>query len=125
MSIKALRRGTMHSPGCPCLSGEARSLPSAPVTEGRDKPLHKVQPCMQYQPQELFIVPQEMTGDVDVNGREIQTRCPRVLSKEAHINVQHSSPSELRCVKPLWFPKDQCDSVEPALERETGFLLSN
>lgn len=80
---------------------------------------------MQYQPQELFIISWEVTGDVDVNGREIQTRCPRALSKEAHINVQHSSPSELRCVKPLWLPKDQCDSVEPALEQGKGFLLAN
>lgn len=111
---------------CPCLPGEAaRSLPSAPVTEGRDRPVHEVQPCTQYQPQELFIVPQEVTGDVDVNGREIQTRCLRALSKGAHINVQHSSPSELPCVKPLWLPKDQCDSVEPALEQGKGFLLIN
>lgn len=80
---------------------------------------------MQYQLQELFIVPREVTGDVDVNGTEIQTRCPQVLSKQAHINVQHSSQLELRCVKPLWLPEDQSDSVKPAMEQGKGFLLAN
>lgn len=82
---------------------------------------------MQYQPQELFIVPREVTEDMDVNvnGREIQTRCPRALSKQARMNVQHSSQPELRCVKPLWLPEDQCDSVEPATEQGKGFLLAN
>lgn len=83
---------------------------------------------MQYQPQELFIVPREVTEDVDVknvNVREIQTRCPRALSKRARINVQHSSQPELRCVKPLWLPEDQCDSAEPATELGKGFLLAN
>lgn len=62
---------------------------------------------------------------MDVNGREIQTRCPRALSKQARMNVQHSSQPELRCVKPLWLPEDQCDSVEPATEQGKGFLLTN
>lgn len=62
---------------------------------------------------------------MDVNGKEIQSRCPQALSKEAHINVRHSSPSELCCVKPLWLPKDQSDSVEPALGQGKGFLFAN
>jgi len=62
---------------------------------------------------------------VDVNEREIQTRCPQALSKQAHINVQHSSHPELRCVKPLWLPEDQRDSIEPATEQGKGFLLAN
>lgn len=57
--------------------------------KGRDELVPKVQPCMQYQSQELFIVPWEVTEDMDVNvnGRDIQTRCPQALSKQAHINV--------------------------------------
>lgn len=61
--------------------------------EGRINPVPKVHPHTQYQPQKLFIVPQKVTGDVDVNGREIQTRCPRALSKQAHINAQLTSRS--------------------------------
>lgn len=109
----------------PRLAGAARSLPSPPATWRKGWGSTQVHHCIQDQPQELFIVPWEVMEDVDVNGREIQTRCPRALSKQVHINVLHSSQPELRCVKPLWLPKDQCDSVKPATEQGKGFLLTN
>lgn len=108
---------------CPLLSGEARSLPPAPAAEGRDKPAREAQPCVRYQPQELVIVSGEVTGDVDVNGREIHTRCPQALSKEAHRNVQHSSPSELAVSKRCGYPRSSV--IAPALEQGRGFLLVN
>lgn len=122
-SSKALQRGAMHSPGCPHITRGARLLPSPPVTraKGRAGPqgpaLHAaLTPGVIYSP---------LGSDTDMNGREIQTRCPRALSKQVHINVQHSSQPELRCVKPLWLPEDQCDSIKPATEQGKRFLLTN
>lgn len=58
------------------------------LCEGKNDSVPKARPRMQHQPQKLFIVPQKVTGDKDVNGREIQTRCRWALSKQAHISAR-------------------------------------